>query len=71
MAKPLAIDGCRQRGLTDEAVGVGDGSAAAADDMVVIVADPQLEASGVTLRLDPASESGVGEGREDPVHRLR
>jgi hypothetical protein len=56
--------------LADGAVHVGDGPAAAANDVVVVVADPRLESGRATGRLDPPGQTGAGQRAEDVVHGL-
>src|SRR4051794_32138071 len=58
------------RALADGAIHVGDLAAATADDVVMVVADPGLEAGGAAGRLDPASQAGSGERAQNVVHRL-
>lgn len=56
--------------LADRTVDVGDAAATAADDMVMVVADPGLVAGHRPGWLDLANESGLGERAEDVVDRL-
>lgn len=52
------------------AVDISDGTALATDDMVVIVADAQLEQRGRAGRLDPPGQPDVRQGPQDVVDRL-
>jgi len=52
------------------AVDVDGGAASAADEVVVVVADPRLVASRMAGRLDAPREAGEGERGEHVVHRL-
>lgn len=56
--------------MADGALDVGDRSAGAAHDVVVVVRDPGLVTGGRTGGLDAAYQSGVGEGAQDVVYRL-
>ena len=56
--------------LADGTVHVGDGAAAAAHDVVVVVADPGLEPGGGAGRLDPPDQAGVGQRPQHVVHGL-
>jgi hypothetical protein len=55
---------------TGGAVDVEGGAAGAADEVVVVVADPGLVARRVPGRLDAADQAGRSEGTEHVVHRL-
>jgi hypothetical protein len=59
------------RAFTDCAVDVGGATAAAADDVVMVVADARFEQRRRAGRLDAAGQTREGEGSEDVVHRLR
>lgn len=56
--------------VADGAVDVDQAPAVAADEVVVVVADPVLEPGRGARRLDPADETGFGEGAEGVVDRL-
>ena len=49
---------------------VGDRTAAAADHVVVVVADPALEAGRAAGRLDPPGQAGPGQRAEHVIHGL-
>ena len=57
--------------MADRAVDVADGAAAAAHDVVVVVADAALVAGGVPGGLDAAQQAGVGQRVQHVVDRLR
>ena len=56
--------------LTGDAVDVDREAAVAADEVMVVVADPGLEARGTACRLDAAHDAGVVKRTEDVVDRL-
>ena len=69
--KPWSSDGVRQGASpTTQSTSV-DRAALGADQVVVVVAGPQLEQPGVAGRLDPPDQPGVGEVAEGVVDRLQ
>jgi hypothetical protein len=56
--------------LAHRAIDVGDQPAATADDVVMVVTNPRLEAGRAAGGLDPPSEAGAGERAQHVVHRL-
>ena len=58
----VVVRGVQAGALADGAVDVDDRAAGAADEVVVVVADPQLVAGGGAGRLDPADEASLGQG---------
>ena len=57
-------------GVPDAAVHVADGSTSAADQVMMVVADPRLVAGDRTGRLDTPNDASRGQGGQDVVHRL-
>ena len=69
-AKPSRRSGSAEaRRGADGAVDVGDGLAAAADQVVVVVPDARLVARGGAGRLDAADQSGSGQRVQHLVDR--
>src|SRR5712692_10552384 len=62
--------GLKARGVTDDAIDVADGTAAAAHDVVVVVADPALLPRRAAGLLYPADQAGRGQRVQRLVHRL-
>ncbi len=52
------------------AVNIGDGTALAADDMVVVVTNAQLEQGGRAGRLDAPGQSDISQCAQHVVDRL-
>src|SRR4051794_36887403 len=69
--EPVGLGGLEAGGLVDRAVDVADGSAGAADDVVVVVAGACLEPCGRPGWFDPAYETLLGENAKGVVHALR
>ena len=70
ISKPASSDAVRQGVVADGAVDVGDGAAGAADEVVVVVADPRLVAGHRAGRLDAPDQPGVGERAQHVVDGL-
>src|SRR5690242_6229951 len=68
--EPVRVGGVEAGGGADDALDIGDRPAAAADHVVVVVADPVLVAGGRAGRLDPPGQAALGEGPEDVVDGL-
>src|SRR5581483_3570994 len=66
----VVVGGGQAGGVADRAVDVGDHPARAADDVVVVVADPSLEPGRAPGRFDTAYEARRGECVQGLVHGL-
>src|SRR5688500_10781460 len=66
----LGVGGVEAGAVADGAVDVRDRAAAAADDVVVVVADPELVAGHRPGGLDPAHEPRLGQRTEHVVDGL-
>ena len=64
------VGGLEARGMSDGAVDVDHAAAGAADEVVVVVADPVLIAGGRAGGLDPSQEARLDEGPEAVEDRL-
>jgi hypothetical protein len=56
--------------VADDAGDIGHGPATAADEMMVVVADPAFVEHGGASRFDPTQEPGFGQGRQGVVNSL-
>src|SRR4051794_7479694 len=68
--EPVVVGHVQARSGADRAVDVDGATAAAADEVVVVVVDPVLVAGRRPGRLDPADESLVGQRAQRVVDRL-
>jgi hypothetical protein len=66
----VIVGGLQAGPVSDRTVDIDRGAAAAADEMVMVVVDPSLVASGGARRLDPPDEALVGQGAQCVVDRL-
>ena len=70
IAKPWSSDAVRHGVVADGAVDIGDGTARAAHDVVVVVADPRLVAGHGAGRLDAPHQARGGQRTQHVVDGL-
>ena len=68
--KPCPAEGSKQGGRADRAVHIRGRSAAAADDVMVVIADPRLIAARMAGRLDSSDKPRLLQNVQVVIHGL-